>query len=107
MNQPRPGAAGPRAAALYRWSPGQAVSRQSGLCLPTAEFTPKTVETPDLRTDLVYRLRIIVTDADDALRQGMPVTVKFTTGNDMNDAVIQLNNLVNASREWINPPSRR
>lgn len=33
--------------------------------------------TPDLRTDLVYRLRIIVTDADDALRQGMPVTVKF------------------------------
>ncbi|ECD1372062.1 secretion protein HlyD, partial [Salmonella enterica subsp. enterica] len=43
----------------------------------TAEFTPKTVETPDLRTDLVYRLRIIVTDADDALRQGMPVTVKF------------------------------
>ena len=48
-----------------------------GFVSPTAEFTPKTVETPDLRTDLVYRLRIIVTDADDALRQGMPVTVKF------------------------------
>ncbi len=28
-------------------------------------------------TDLVYRLRIVVTDADDALRQGMPVTVQF------------------------------
>lgn len=27
--------------------------------------------------DLVYRLRIVVTDADDALRQGMPVTVQF------------------------------
>ena len=48
-----------------------------GFVSPTAEFTPKTVETPDLRTDLVYRLRIVVTDADDALRQGMPVTIKF------------------------------
>jgi HlyD family secretion protein len=35
------------------------------------------VQTPELRTDLVYRLRIIVTDPDDALRQGMPVTVVF------------------------------
>lgn len=51
-----------------------------GFVSPTAEFTPKTVETPDLRTDLVYRLRIIVTDADDALRQGMPVTVKVNNG---------------------------
>ena len=48
-----------------------------GFVSPTAEFTPKTVETTDLRTDLVYRLRIIVTDADDSLRQGMPVTVSF------------------------------
>ncbi|WP_435954493.1 secretion protein HlyD [Dryocola sp. BD626] len=52
-----------------------------GFVSPTAEFTPKTVETPDLRTDLVYRLRIIVTDADDSLRQGMPVTVSFNDGN--------------------------
>ena len=49
-----------------------------GFVSPTAEFTPKTVETPDLRTDLVYRLRIIVTDADDSLRQGMPVTLSFS-----------------------------
>lgn len=52
-----------------------------GFVSPTAEFTPKTVETPDLRTDLVYRLRIIVTDADDALRQGMPVTVTLNDGD--------------------------
>lgn len=52
-----------------------------GFVSPTAEFTPKTVETPDLRTDLVYRLRIVVTDADDALRQGMPVTISFNDGN--------------------------
>jgi len=51
-----------------------------GFVSPTAEFTPKTVETPDLRTDLVYRLRIIVNDADEALRQGMPVSVSFDDG---------------------------
>ncbi|MFS2224667.1 secretion protein HlyD [Pantoea sp. B65] len=51
-----------------------------GFVSPAAEFTPKTVETPDLRTSLVYRLRIIVTDADEALRQGMPVTLKFSNG---------------------------
>ncbi|MDN6682449.1 MAG: efflux RND transporter periplasmic adaptor subunit, partial [Enterobacterales bacterium] len=48
-----------------------------GFVSPTAEFTPKSVETPELRTALVYRLRVIVTDADDSLRQGMPVTLRF------------------------------
>jgi HlyD family secretion protein len=47
-----------------------------GFVSPRAEFTPKTVQTADLRTDLVYRLRITVNDPDDALRQGQPVTVK-------------------------------
>jgi HlyD family secretion protein len=46
-----------------------------GFISPTAEFTPKAVETPELRTDLVYRLRIVVDNADQGLRQGMPVTV--------------------------------
>jgi len=46
-----------------------------GFVAPTAEFTPRTVETPELRTQLVYRLRINVRDPDAALRQGMPVTV--------------------------------
>ncbi len=49
-----------------------------GYISPQAEFTPKNVETPDLRTSLVYRLRINIADADDGLRQGMPVTVKIT-----------------------------
>ncbi|QBH97669.1 secretion protein HlyD [Limnobaculum zhutongyuii] len=48
-----------------------------GFVSPNAEFTPKSVETPELRTDLVYRLRIIVSDPDDNLRQGMPVTITF------------------------------
>ena len=48
-----------------------------GFVSPRAEFTPKSVETADLRTDLVYRLRITVEDADDGLRQGMPVTIRL------------------------------
>lgn len=43
---------------------------------PTAEFTPKQVQTEDLRTDLVYRARILVEDdRDGRLKNGMPVTV--------------------------------
>ncbi|MFA5627224.1 MAG: secretion protein HlyD [Thiohalomonadaceae bacterium] len=52
---------------------------QIGFISPRAEFTPKTVETTELRTDLVYRLRVVVTDADQGLRQGMPVTVDVDT----------------------------
>jgi len=48
-----------------------------GFVSPTSEFTPKNVETTDLRTALVYRLRIIVEQPDSQLRQGMPVTVKL------------------------------
>ncbi|MEG0278860.1 MAG: secretion protein HlyD [Morganella sp. (in: enterobacteria)] len=57
--------------------PGQPYHGHIGFVSPTAEFTPKSVETPALRTDLVYRLRIVVTDADPLLRQGMPVTIRF------------------------------
>ena len=46
-----------------------------GFVSPRAEFTPKSVETPELRTSLVYRLRVVVADSDGSLRQGMPVTV--------------------------------
>ena len=43
---------------------------------PTAEFTPKQVQTEDLRTDLVYRARILMgDDRDGRLKNGMPVTV--------------------------------
>ncbi|WHP29993.1 secretion protein HlyD [Trabulsiella odontotermitis] len=77
LNQAQPG----RELLLYTdGRPDKPYHGKIGFVSPTAEFTPKTVETPDLRTDLVYRLRIIVTDADDALRQGMPVTVRFPDG---------------------------
>jgi len=48
---------------------------QVGYVSPRAEFTPTSVETTDLRTYLVYRLRVVVADADEGLRQGMPVTL--------------------------------
>jgi HlyD family secretion protein len=56
--------------------PNRAYDGWIGFISPTAEFTPKTVETTELRTQLVYRLRIFVRDPDDRLRQGMPVTVR-------------------------------
>ena len=59
--------------------PGRPYHGQVGYVSPTAEFTPKNVETPELRTALVYRARIVVSDADQALRQGMPVTVHLAS----------------------------
>lgn len=46
-----------------------------GFISPVAEFTPKTVQTPDLRTSLVYEIRVFVKDPADELRLGMPATV--------------------------------
>ncbi len=55
--------------------PSRVYHAHIGFISPVSEFTPKSVETPELRTDLVYRLRVIVDDADESLRQGMPVTL--------------------------------
>ena len=46
-----------------------------GFISSTAEFTPKTVETTELRTKLVYRARVFLCDPQRELRLGMPVTV--------------------------------
>ena len=58
-------------------APERPYSGKIGFISPTAEFTPKTVETRELRTDLVYRLRVVVDNPDGGLRQGMPVTVRL------------------------------
>ncbi len=57
--------------------PTKPFTGQVGFISPQAEFTPKTVEAVDLRTDLVYRLRIVADDPHHQLRQGMPVTLKI------------------------------
>ena len=46
-----------------------------GYISPTAEFTPKTVETPALRTRLVYQVRVFACNSENELRLGMPATV--------------------------------
>jgi len=56
---------------------GKVYEGKVGFISPVAEFTPKTVQTAQLRTDLVYRIRIYVDNPDGVLKQGMPVTVKL------------------------------
>jgi len=58
-----------------------------GYISPTAEFTPKTVQTPELRTRLVYSVRIFACNPDGELRLGMPVSVDIEL--DQADAGIQ------------------
>jgi HlyD family secretion protein len=55
--------------------PGRVYHGWVGYLAPTSEFTPKTVETPELRVALVYQLRVYVCDGRNELRLGMPATV--------------------------------
>lgn len=55
--------------------PDKVYSGWVGYISPSAEFTPKTVQTPDLRSRLVYQIRVYTCDPDDELRLGMPATV--------------------------------
>jgi HlyD family secretion protein len=50
-----------------------------GFISPVAEFTPKSVQTEELRTSLVYEVRVFVKDPSDELRLGMPATVYLST----------------------------
>lgn len=55
-----------------------------GFISPIAEFTPKNIETQELRADLVYSFRVIIKNPDDKIKQGMPVTLKIAQ-NDANN----------------------
>lgn len=59
--------------------PGHPISGRIGYISSVAEFTPKPVETEELRTSLVYEVRVIVDDGADQLRLGQPVTVQVNT----------------------------
>jgi len=61
-----------------------------GFISPQAEFTPKNIETKALRTDLVYRIRIVVEDKKGLLRQGMPVSVVIDE-NKINNVEVEKN----------------
>jgi HlyD family secretion protein len=55
--------------------PGRTFPAWVGFVSSVAEFTPKNIETTDLRTSLVYEVRVFVRDPSDVLRLGMPATV--------------------------------
>lgn len=58
--------------------PSQPIQGTIGYISSVAEFTPKTVQTEDIRTTLVYEVRVYVQDPNDQLKMGQPVTVKIT-----------------------------
>lgn len=58
-------------------APNRPMAGHIGFISSVAEFTPKTVQTEELRTSLVYEVRVRVDDADDSLRLGMPATVRI------------------------------
>ncbi|KIE59297.1 membrane protein [Methylacidiphilum kamchatkense Kam1] len=57
--------------------PGSVFQGWIGFISPVSEFTPKNVETPELRTKLVYQVRVYSENADYRLRLGMPATVRI------------------------------
>ena len=81
VDEPDPGKLSPGGKVFIRTDSSDKVyTGQIGYISPEAEFTPKNVETEKLRTDLVYRVRIIADAPDNGLRQGMPVTVTIPLG---------------------------
>ena len=58
-------------------APGRSLPGRVGFISPSAEFTPKNVETAEVRTSLVYRVRVQAEDPEGILRQGMPVRVRL------------------------------
>lgn len=56
--------------------PDQPINGKIGYISSVAEFTPKTVQTDEIRTSLVYEVRVYVNDPNDQLKMGQPVTVK-------------------------------
>ena len=66
---------GMRAAISTDSFPGRALNGWVGFIASVAEFTPKSVETQELRSSLVYEVRVFVQDPHDDLRLGMPATV--------------------------------
>ncbi len=66
---------GMRATVSVDGFPGRAFPGWVGFVSSVAEFTPKNIETEELRTSLVYEVRVFVHDPSDSLRLGMPATV--------------------------------
>lgn len=57
--------------------PGRTFSGWVGFISSVAEFTPKAVQTVELRSSLVYEIHVFVQDPRDEMRLGMPATVQL------------------------------
>jgi HlyD family secretion protein len=64
--------------------PGRQFDGWIGFVSPVAEFTPKAVETEELRTSLLYEVRVFVKDPENDLPLGMPATAKLPDASDTN-----------------------
>lgn len=72
--------AGMKASVTTDSYPDKTYAAWIGYISPVAEFTPKAVETPELRTRLVYQVRVYVCNPRNELRLGMPATVVIPLG---------------------------
>jgi HlyD family secretion protein len=68
---------GTKAAISADGFPGRTFAGWVGFISPVAEFTPKPVQTEELRSSLVYEIRVFVHDPGDDMRLGMPATVSL------------------------------
>ncbi|HNA29449.1 MAG TPA: efflux RND transporter periplasmic adaptor subunit [Thiobacillaceae bacterium] len=68
---------GARATVSSDSHPGKPIQAWVGYVSPSAEFTPKTVETTEIRASLLYQARVFVCESGATLRLGMPATVSI------------------------------
>src|SRR4029077_16770740 len=67
--------------------PDEPIPGRVGYISSVAEFTPKTVQTEELRTSLVYEVRVFVKDPSDQLHLGSPTTVHLPpNGNSLSSS---------------------
>ncbi|MGD8568268.1 MAG: efflux RND transporter periplasmic adaptor subunit [Gammaproteobacteria bacterium] len=60
-------------------APDKTFSGKLTFISPVAEFTPKTVETRELRVDLVYRIKVEVDNPQGVFKVGMPADIILET----------------------------
>jgi HlyD family secretion protein len=65
--------------------PGKHYEAWIGFISPTAEFTPKSVETAEVRTKLVYQVRAFVRNPQGELRLGMPAVVTISLNSNASE----------------------
>jgi HlyD family secretion protein len=67
--------------------PGKKYKGWVGFISPAAEFTPKSVETLEVRSKLVYQVRIYICNPQNELRLGMPATVTVPLNQTLKEKV--------------------